>query len=214
MVRIGLTGGIAAGKTTVARELERLGAVIVDADVLARQAVAPGSAGLAAVVARFGDGVLAADGSMDRAAVAQIIFDDPAARADLNAIIHPVVRSLAAEAEAAAPDGSVVVHVIPLLVETGQQGRFDAVVVVDLPLPEQLARLMRRDGLARAEAQRRVAAQASRDERLRAATHVIDASRPLPDMLQQVRALWDRLKEPSDSRGTSDRSRTTPSRTG
>lgn len=213
MVRIGLTGGIAAGKTTVARELERLGAVIVDADVLARQVVAPGSAGLAAVVARFGDDILAVDGSMNRAAVARIVFGDAAARADLNAIIHPLVRSLAAEAEAVAPDGSIVVHVIPLLVETGQQGRFDAVIVVDLPVPEQLARLMRRDGLTRDEAEQRVAAQASREERLRAATHVIDASRPLPEMLQQVRALWDWLQGSNELREISDRSRTTPSRT-
>ncbi|MDO5094862.1 MAG: dephospho-CoA kinase [Propionibacteriaceae bacterium] len=212
-MRIGLTGGIAAGKTTVARELERLGAVIVDADVLARQVVAPGSAGLAAVVARFGDDILAVDGSMNRAAVARIVFGDAAARADLNAIIHPLVRSLAAEAEAVAPDGSIVVHVIPLLVETGQQGRFDAVIVVDLPVPEQLARLMRRDGLTRDEAEQRVAAQASREERLRAATHVIDASRPLPEMLQQVRALWDWLQGSNELREISDRSRTTPSRT-
>ncbi len=210
-MRIGLTGGIASGKTTVARELERLGAVIVDSDVLARQAVAPGSPGLAAVVKRFGHGVLAADGSMDRAAVGRIIFGDATARADLNAIIHPVVRALATQAEAAAPKGSVVIHVIPLLVETGQQGRFDVVVVVDLPPSEQLTRLMRRDGLSHVEAQQRIAAQASREDRLRAATHVIDASRPLPEMLHQVHELWSCL---SDAHGTSGRSRKDPSPTG
>ena len=192
-MRIGLTGGIASGKSTVARELERLGAVIIDADVLARDVVALGTEGLKAVVARFGDAVLAADGSLDRSALARVIFADPQARADLNAIIHPLVRERAAELEAAAPVGAVVVHVIPLLVETGQQDRFDAVVVVDTTVEEQLRRLTRRDGLTQTEAEQRVAAQASREERLGAATHVIDSSGPVRETMRQVDELWQNL---------------------
>ena len=192
-MRIGLTGGIASGKSTVARELERLGAVIIDADVLARDVVALGTEGLKAVVARFGDSVLAADGSLDRLALAGIVFADPQARADLNAIIHPRVRERAAELEAAAPAGAVVVHVIPLLVETGQQDDFDAVVVVDTTVEEQLRRLTRRDSLTQTEAEQRVAAQASREERLDAATHVIDSSGPVRETMRQVGELWRSL---------------------
>ena len=192
-MRIGLTGGIASGKSTVARKLEQLGAFTIDADVLARDVVALGTEGLKAVVARFGDAVLAADGSLDRLALAGIVFADPQARADLNAIIHPRVRERAAELEAAAPAGAVVVHVIPLLVETGQQDDFDAVVVVDTTVEEQLRRLTRRDGLTQTEAEQRVAAQASREERLGAATHVIDSSGPVRETMRQVDELWQNL---------------------
>lgn len=192
-MRIGLTGGIASGKSTVARKLEQLGAVTIDADVLARDVVALGTEGLKAVVARFGKSVLAADGGLDRSALARVIFADPQARADLNAIIHPLVRERAAELEAAAPAGAVVVHVIPLLVETGQQDRFDAVVVVDTTVEEQLRRLTRRDGLTQTEAEQRVAAQASREERLGAATHVIDSSGPVRETMRQVGELWRSL---------------------
>ena len=192
-MRIGLTGGIASGKSTVARKLEQLGAVTIDADVLARDVVALGTEGLKAVVARFGDSVLAADGSLDRSALARVIFADPQARADLNAIIHPLVRERAAELEAAAHAGAGVVHVIPLLVETGQQDRFDAVVVVDTTVEEQLRRLTRRDGLTQTEAEQRVAAQASREERLGAATHVIDSSGPVRETMRQVGELWRSL---------------------
>lgn len=192
-MRIGLTGGIASGKSTVARKLEQLGAFTIDADVLARDVVALGTEGLKAVVARFGNSVLAADGSLDRSAMARVIFADPQARADLNAIIHPLVRERAAELEAAAPAGAVVVHVIPLLVETGQQDRFDAVVVVDTTVEEQLRRLTRRDGLTQTEAEQRVAAQASREERLGAATHVIDSSGPVRETMRQVDELWQNL---------------------
>lgn len=192
-MRIGLTGGIASGKSTVARKLEQLGAFTIDADVLARDVVALGTEGLKAVVARFGNSVLAADGSLDRSALARVIFADPQARANLNAIIHPLVRERAAELEAAAPVGAVVVHVIPLLVETGQQDRFDAVVVVDTTVEEQLRRLTRRDGLTQTEAEQRVAAQASREERLGAATHVIDSSGPVRETMRQVDELWRNL---------------------
>ena len=177
----------------MARKLEQLGAFTIDADVLARDVVALGTEGLKAVVARFGNSVLAADGSLDRSALARVICAYPQARADLNAIIHPLVRERAAELEAAAPVGAVVVHVIPLLVETGQQDRFDAVVVVDTTVEEQLRRLTRRDGLTQTEAEQRVAAQASREERLGAATHVIDSSGPVRETMRQVDELWQNL---------------------
>ncbi|RRD06993.1 dephospho-CoA kinase [Arachnia propionica] len=206
-MRIGLTGGIASGKSTVARELERLGAHVIDADVLAREVVEPGTRGLEEVVERFGTGVLGPDGSLDRAALGDIVFSDAAARSDLNAIIHPRVRERARELEAAARPGALIVHVIPLLVETGQVDSFDAVVVVDTTVEEQITRLMRRGGHDRDDAARRVAAQASREERLRAATHVIDSSGPVAQTMVQVRALWEELS----GRGTCDRSRPAPS---
>ena len=124
MLRVGLTGGIASGKSLVADELARLGAVVIDADVLAREVVEPGTPGLAAIVERFGDDVLD-DGRLDRAALGKIVFADPEARRDLERIVHPAVRARAAELERAAADDAMVVHVIPLLVETGQQDDFD-----------------------------------------------------------------------------------------
>ena len=132
MLRVGLTGGIASGKSVVADELGARGAVIIDADVLAREVVEPGTPGLAAIVERFGDDVLL-DGRLDRKALGDIVFADESARRDLEAIVHPAVRRRAAELEAIAPDDAVVVHVIPLLVETGQQDAFDVCLVVDGP---------------------------------------------------------------------------------
>lgn len=195
----------------MARELERLGAYIIDADVLAREVVAHGTPGLAAVVRRFGDGVLDAHGALDRAALGRLVFSDPQALADLNAIVHPLVRARAAELEAAAPAGAVVVHVIPLLVETGQARFFDEVVVVDTSVDNQLERLMRRNGYDRAEAERRVASQASRDARLAAADWVLDSSGPVEATMRQVRALWEELS--ARGRVTFDRSTTGPSPT-
>jgi len=190
---VGLTGGIASGKSLVADLLAAKGAVIVDADVLAREAVEPGTPGLAAIRERFGDAVLGADGTLDRAALARIVFADAAARADLNAIVHPDVRRRAAEAAAHAPADAVVVEVIPLLVETGQGASFDVVVVVDAEPEEQVRRLGERNGLSRAEAQARIAAQASREERLAAADVVIDNTGDLAGLRAQVDALWSHL---------------------
>ena len=187
---IGLTGGIASGKSAVAERLAELGAVIVDADVLAREVVEPGTPGLAAIVERFGPGVLAADGTLDRAELGQIIFGDDAARADLNQIIHPAVRARRAEIFETAPAGAVVVTLIPLLVETGIADQFDQVVVVDLPEELQLERLMGRNGYDRDEALARVRAQASRAERLAVADHVIDNSGTPAQTRAQVDRLW------------------------
>ncbi|QHT55702.1 dephospho-CoA kinase [Cellulomonas sp. H30R-01] len=196
MQRIGLTGGIAAGKSVAARRLRELGAVVIDSDELAREAVAPGSAGLDAVVTEFGDGVLAADGTLDRPALASIVFADADARRRLDGIVHPVVRRLAAEREAAAAvvdHGAVVVHDIPLLVETGQADSFHVLVVVHAPAVLRVERLVRLRGMSREDAERRVAAQAADDERLAVADVVLDGTGSDDDLRTQVDDLWDRL---------------------
>ncbi|HMR49970.1 MAG TPA: dephospho-CoA kinase [Arachnia sp.] len=191
MRRIGVTGGIASGKTLVSDTLARLGAVVIDADLLAREVVEPGTPGLAEVVARFGAGVLAPDGALDRVRLGEIVFSDDDARADLNAIVHPRVRARAREREAAAPEGVVVAHIIPLLVETGQQTGYDGVLVVDAPDEVREERLMRRNALTREQARARIAAQATRDERLAAADWVIDNSGSPEDTVDQVRRWWN-----------------------
>ena len=191
--RIGLTGGIASGKTAVSDMLARRGAVIIDSDTLAREVVEPGTRGLEAIVERFGTTVLTPDGALDRAKLGQIVFDDPVARADLNAIVHPAVRARAAELQLQAPPGAVVVQVIPLLVETGQADDFDLVVVVDADEAVQLRRLMQRNGYTPSQARARLKAQASRAGRLEAADLVIDNSAGLPELEAQVDALWPRL---------------------
>lgn len=195
MVRVGLTGGIASGKTAVSDLLAARGAVIIDADLLAREVVRPGTPGLAAVVERFSAEVLAADGSLDRAALGEIVFSDAAARRDLEAIIHPAVRARAAEIEAAAPADAVVVQVIPLLVETGQASHFDLCVVVDVDTPTQLDRLCGRNATTTEDAEARIAAQVGREERLAAADVVIDNNGPRPALDIQVDELWIRLRE-------------------
>ncbi|GAA3561243.1 hypothetical protein GCM10022197_16030 [Microlunatus spumicola] len=194
--RVGLTGGIASGKSTVATLLAERGALVVDADVLAREVVEPGTPGLAAVVDRFGPGVLTPDGRLDRAALGRLVFSDDAsgaARRDLEAVVHPSVRARAAELEAAADPGQVVVHVIPLLVETGQAGTFDLVVVVDVDEAVQRARLLARGGLDEREADARIAAQASRAERLAAADLVVDNDGDRDDLVRHVDELWARI---------------------
>jgi dephospho-CoA kinase len=191
VVRVGLTGGVASGKSTVSDILRELGAVVVDADALAREVVEPGTPGLEAVVAEFGAGVLTAEGCLDRAKLGDLVFADPARRKALEAIVHPLVRARAAQIEAAA-EGALVVHDIPLLVETGQAG-FDAVVVVDAPEELQVERAVRGRGWTEDQARSRVAAQASRARRLAAATHVVDNSGTREDLRQQVTEVFDEL---------------------
>ena len=192
MVRVGLTGGIASGKSMVAEELAARGAVIIDADLLAREVVEPGTPALAAIIDRFGPEVVR-DGQLDRARLAQIVFADPLARNDLERIVHPAVRARAAELERAAGDAAVVVHVIALLVETGQHQGFDLVVTVDADHETQIQRLMLRDGFSRAEAESRIAAQASREDRKRAADVVLDNTGSLAQLREQIDALWAEL---------------------
>lgn len=192
-MRVGLTGGVASGKSTVSAMLAELGAVVVDADLLAREVVAPGTDGLAEVVAAFGPEVLGPDGSLDRPAVGAIVFADGAKRRVLEGIIHPRVRARAAEIEAAAPEGAVVVHDIPLLTETGQADSFDAVVVVDVPVETQIERMVALRGMSPGDARARVEAQATREERLAIATHVVDNTGTLEELRTRVDAVYAEL---------------------
>jgi dephospho-CoA kinase len=190
-VRVGLTGGIASGKSTVSDELARRGALVIDADRLAREVVEPGTAELAKVAERFPGTVV--DGRLDRAKLAAVVFADPHARGDLERIIHPAVRKRAAELEQSAAPGSVVVHVIPLLVETRQESDFDLCVVVDVDHETQLSRLLSRDGMMPAEAEARIGAQATREQRLAAADVVIDNSGSVTQLREQIDDLWSVL---------------------
>jgi dephospho-CoA kinase len=192
-MRVGLTGGVGSGKSTVAQALAAHGAVVIDADALAREVVEPGTPGLAAVVAEFGPEVLGPDGALDRPRLGALVFADPVRRATLEAIVHPLVRRRAAELEAAAPAGALVVHDIPLLAETGQAATFDAVLVVDVPPEIQVERLVRDRGWSADDAAARIAAQASRDERLAVATHVIDNTGTREDLRQRVAEVFDEL---------------------
>ena len=205
MLRVGLTGGIGAGKSEVSRLLAAHGAVVIDADALAREVVAPGSEGLAAVVEQFGADVLGPDGSLDRAAMAARVFTDPTARARLEAIVHPRVRALAAAREAAAvaaDPSAVVVHDVPLLVETGQRDGYDLLLVVDVPTQVQVDRLVRVRGMREAEARARIAAQASREQRLAAADVVLDNSGNLDDLARRVGDVWEAvLRSPRPNPG-------------
>lgn len=189
MVRVGLTGGIASGKSVVAAELAARGAIVIDADVLARQVVEPGTPALAAIVERFGRQVLT-DGQLDRSRLGEIVFADPLARRDLERIVHPAVRARAVELERAAEGAAVVVHVIPLLVETGQQQNFDFVVTVDVDQETQIQRLRARNGFSRAEAEARIASQATRVDRRAAADVVLDNTGTLARLSDQIAALW------------------------
>jgi dephospho-CoA kinase len=191
-LQVGLTGGIGSGKSTVSARLAELGAVVVDYDLLAREAVEPGTPGLAAIRERFGDEVVGADGTLDRPALGAVVFADDAARRDLEAITHPAIRELAASRVAAAAD-AVVVHDHPLLVEMGMAGACDVVVVVDVPADVQLRRLVEQRGMAEADARARLAAQTTRENRLAAADEVLDNSGTREELLAAVDALWRRL---------------------
>lgn len=204
MIRVGLTGGIASGKSEALRRLAELGAVVVDHDLLAREAVAPGTVGLERLVEEFGPGVLSASGELDRPALSRIVFADEGARARLNAVVHPEVRRLAAERDAAAATagaGAVVVHDIPLLVEVGLAGTFHLVVVVDAPVELRLRRLVEGRGMSEEEARARVAAQADDATRLAAADVVLDGSGTVAELRAQVDALWERLEEERRAEG-------------
>lgn len=193
VVRVGLTGGIGSGKSTVSALLRDHGAVIVDYDQIAREVVEPGTPGLAAIVERFGAEVLGADGSLDRPALGAIVFADESARRDLEAITHPAVRARAAELEGRAGPGDVVVHDIPLLAESGERGPYDVVVVVDVPREVQVDRLVRDRGMSLDEAQARIGAQASRDDRAAVADVIVDNSGSLEELTARVRDLWREL---------------------
>jgi dephospho-CoA kinase len=191
VLKIGLTGGIASGKSLVATRLAELGAVLVDADAIAREVVEPGTPGLAAVVDAFGPEILDGEGRLDRPRLGAIVFQHPERRAELNGIIHPLVRERAAAVIAAAPAEAVVVQDIPLLVETGQQSNFHLVLVVDAPEDVRLRRMTEHRGMTEADARSRIAAQASRQDRLAAADVVLTNTGTREELLAAVDRLWD-----------------------
>jgi dephospho-CoA kinase len=195
VLRIGLTGGIGSGKSTVSALLAARGAVIVDADRIAREVVEPGTPGLAAVAEAFGDGVLRPDGGLDRPALAAVVFADREARARLDAIVHPLVRARASELAAAAPDDAVVVHDVPLLVETGKWEPYDLVLVVEADPGIRVARLVGR-GLTEADARARMAVQATDEQRRAVADRVLDNSGTPEALEAQLERFWTEEVEP------------------
>lgn len=193
MLKVGLTGGIAAGKSEVSRRLAERGAVIIDADAVAREVVAPGTRGLAEITAAFGPGVLDAGGALDRGRLGEIVFADSALLGKLNAIVHPWVAERMLAIERAAPPDAIVVHDVPLLAENRLAGQYDVVVVVDVPAEVQLDRLTRQRGMPEDQARERMDAQASRAERLAIADIVVDNSGSLADLDRRVDGLWEEL---------------------
>ena len=191
MLLVGLTGGIGTGKSTVARMLEKRGAVVFDADVLARQAVAPGTPGFGQVVERFGPNVLAPGGGLDREALASIVFSDPAARRDLEGIVHPEVRRMFAEGcEEYRDSDRVVVFSAPLLVETGMHTAFDLLIVVSAPVATQIERLMRDRGMAERDIQARIAAQLPLEAKAEVADILVDNEGSLEDLERRIERVW------------------------
>ena len=193
MLKVGLTGGIGAGKSEVSRLLVEHGAVLIDADRIAREVVAPGTPGLAAVVEAFGEDVLAADGGLDRPKLGSIVFADPERLAVLNSIVHPLVGARSRELEEAAADDAVVVHDVPLLTENGLAPLYDLVIVVDAGPDTQLDRLTRLRGMTEEDGRARMAAQATREQRRAIADIVIDNDVPLEELRRRVKDVWEEL---------------------
>lgn len=198
MFRLGLTGGIGSGKSTVSDRFAQHGAVVIDYDQLAREAVEPGTPGLAAIVERFGPDVIAPDGTLDRPALGAIVFADPSARADLEAITHPAIHELARAREAAVPDDGIVVHDHPLLAELKMAPHFDLVVVVDSPEAVQVTRMVELRGMTEADARARLAAQSAREDRLAVADVVLDNTGSIENLNTQVDALWEQIRSALD----------------
>lgn len=195
MLSVGLTGGIGAGKSEVSRLFVSYGAILIDADKIAREVVEPGTPGLAAVVDAFGAEILAPDGTLDRPKLGSIVFADPDRLAELNKIVHPLVGARSMELESAAGPDAVVIHDVPLLTENDLASLYDVVVVVDASPETQLDRLVRLRGMAESEARARMAAQATREQRLAVADLVIDNDGPLENLQPQVRKVWAELAQ-------------------
>ncbi|MEZ3178591.1 dephospho-CoA kinase, long form [Streptomyces pimonensis] len=193
MLKVGLTGGIGAGKSEVSRLLVECGAVLIDADRIAREVVEPGTPGLAAVVDAFGAEILTADGRLDRPRLGSIVFADPERLAVLNSIVHPLVGARSRELEEAADEDAVVIHDVPLLTENGLAPLYDLVIVVDASAGTQLDRLVGRRGMTEQDARARMAAQATRRQRREIADIVIDNDVPLDELEQRVRDVWSEL---------------------
>lgn len=194
-LRVGLTGGIGSGKSEVSRRLAAAGAVLIDSDALAREVVEPGTEGLAKIVEEFGADVLTAEGTLNREKLGSIVFSDPERLAKLNAITHPLIGARSAELQDAAPQDAVLLFDVPLLAENGLKPLYDLVVVVDAPVETQLARLTDLRGMSETEARKRIAAQATREQRLAIADRVIDNSGSLARLAEQVEELWEDLQK-------------------
>ena len=193
MLKVGLTGGIGAGKSEVSRLLESYGAVLIDADKIAREVVEPGTPGLAAVVDAFGPEILDPEGALDRPKLGSIVFADPQKLAVLNSVVHPLVGTRSRALEDAAPEDAVVVHDVPLLAENALAPLYDLVVVVDASPETQLDRLVRLRGMSEQDARARMAAQATREKRLEIADIVIDNDVPLEELRRRVQEVWGEL---------------------
>lgn len=191
-MQVGLTGGVGSGKSTVSARLAELGAVVIDADAIAREVVEPGTPGLAAVVARFGEDVLDPDGRLNRPAVAEIVFNDDAARADLNAIVHPLVGARTGELMAAAAPDDIVIYDVPLLVESNMAEGFEVVIVVETDPEIRVVRLEQR-GMPEADARARIAIQATDEQRRAVADELIENNGSREDLIAAVDAVWSRL---------------------
>ncbi|MGM9464868.1 dephospho-CoA kinase [Streptomyces murinus] len=205
MLKVGLTGGIGAGKSEVSRLLVEHGAVLIDADRIAREVVAPGTPGLAAVVEAFGPDILTEDGSLDRPRLGSIVFTDPDRLAVLNSIVHPLVGARSRELEEAAAPDAVVIHDVPLLTENGLAPFYDLVIVVDASPETQLDRLIRLRGMTEEDARARMAAQATREQRRAIADIVIDNDVPLDALRKRVDAVWDDLVHRAHARSAGNR---------
>jgi dephospho-CoA kinase len=190
VLKVGLTGGIGAGKSEVSKRLVARGAVLIDGDAIAREVVEPGSAGLAAIVGEFGAGVLLPDGTLDRPKLGSIVFGDPERLAALNAITHPLIGRRSQERFEAAPEDAIVVYDMPLLTEGNLASLHDVVIVVDVPVEVQIARLVERRGMTEADAKARIAAQATREQRRAIADHVIDNTGSLTELDARVEEVW------------------------
>lgn len=201
MFLIGLTGGIAAGKSTVAKCWRDLGAIEIDADQVARDVVAAGSEGLGKIVHEFGDGILNADGGLNRSALAAIVFADPESRLKLEGILHPLIRKRSNQLINDQKPDSMVVYTVPLLVEAEVDLPFDAVVTVEAPYDEQVRRLVESRGLTVEEAKSRIAAQASSAARATRADYILNSNQPLPDLLADATNLWVSLRRMAEVKG-------------
>lgn len=200
MLKVGLTGGIGSGKSEVSRRLGAHGAMIIDADKIAREVVEPGTPGLAAVAAEFGEDVLLPDGTLDREKAGSIVFADEERRAALNAIVHPLVGARMQELMDTAPGDGIVVYDVPLLTENNLAELYDVVVVVDVPVETQVERLTSQRGMAEDAARARIAVQATREARRAIAHHVIDNSGTIEELTARVDTLWDELSKIAEAR--------------
>lgn len=193
MYLVGLTGGIASGKSSIAARWVQHGAVEIDADVLAREAVSSDSAGLAMVAKEFGENLIQTDGQLDRAALAAIVFNDPSKREKLESIIHPIVRELALKRIQALPDSTIAIYTVPLLVEANVSLPFDKVVTVEAPEREQIKRMVANRGMSEADALARIKSQATPAQRANRADVILNSNQTLPELLADADALWAQI---------------------